>query len=59
MDGFYDTRRVTQGSRYVMTKITGLVDTTIEIRYSETDLQKIAEKERLAIEGKKVDKSGL
>jgi hypothetical protein len=59
MDGFYDSQHITQGSKMVMTKITGFMDTTIEIRYYDNELEKVAEQERLAIEGKKVDKTGL
>ena len=59
MDAFSDSKHISQGQRYILTKITGFTDTTIEIRYYDMDLEKSAEQERLAIEGKKVDRSGL
>jgi len=59
MEKLGDTRTISHGSRYAMTKLTGIIDVTIEIRYYDRDLQTEGEKERLAIEGKKVDASGL
>jgi len=59
MDGFYDSEHISKGSRYVMTKVTGITDITVEVRYQDQDLEKIAEQERLKLEGKKVDPSGL
>jgi hypothetical protein len=58
-DGFYDAEHITQGGRSVLTKITGFTDTTIEVRYEDRTLEKTAEQERLKLEGKKVDPSGL
>jgi len=58
-DGFYDLKQISQGNRYVMTKLTDYTDTTIEIRYYDSDLEKVAEQERLAIEAKKADSKGL
>lgn len=43
----------------MLTKVSGFGDVTIEIRYFDDDLGALAEKERLAAEGKKVDGSGL
>lgn len=59
LDGFYDSQHISRGSRYIMTKVTGITDTTVEIRYIDKDIEKIAEQERLKLEGKKVDPSGL
>lgn len=59
MDGLYDIQQVTQGNRRVLTKITGIIDATIDIRYYDSDLEKAAETERLELESKKVDGSGL
>lgn len=58
-DSFRDSIRISQGERTILTKLTGFTDVTLEIRYTDYDLQKVAEKERLAIEAKKVDASGL
>jgi hypothetical protein len=54
-----DVKRVTQGERYVITKITGFTDVTLEIRYYDGGLAKLAEKERLASEVQKAGKTGL
>lgn len=59
LDAMGDVKRISQGSRYVLTKLTGFADVTIEIRYYDSDLEKLAEKERLAAETQKADKSGL
>ena len=59
MDALGDVKHISQGTRYVYTKITGFSDVTLEIRYYDTDLEKQAEQERLEIEAKKVDSSGL
>jgi len=59
MDSLLDRNKISHGSRYAMTKVTGIIDVAIEIRYHDGDLEAEAEKERLAIEGKKVDASGL
>lgn len=59
MDAFNNIKHITKGSRYVLTKIDGVMDFSIEIRYVDQELEKLAEKERLVIEAKKVDASGL
>lgn len=58
--------RIDQGNRYILTVMTKRVSTinllpvyTLNVRYYDRDLDKLAEKERLAEEAKKVDKSGL
>ena len=58
-DTMGDIKRVTQADRYVITKITGFTDVTLEIRYCDGELEKLAEKERLASEVQKADKTGL
>lgn len=50
---------ITQGQRYIVTKITGLEHVSIEIRYCDKELMDLAEKERLAAEVEKVDKTAL
>ena len=58
-DTMGDAKHITQGNRTVYTKINGFTNTTIDIRYYDADLTGLAERERLAIEAKKVDSSGL
>ncbi|WP_040546342.1 hypothetical protein [Pedosphaera parvula] len=59
LDALGDAKRIDQGSRYIVTKISGFTDVTLDIRYHDRDLDKLAERERLEDESKKVDKSGL
>jgi hypothetical protein len=59
LDSLVDVNRIDKGSRYIITKISGFTDVTLDVRYYVSDLEKLAEKERLAEEAKKVDKSGL
>ena len=58
-DALHDAKQISQGSRSVLTKVTGFVDATLEIRYYDHDISKVAEKERLAIEAKKAGGTGL
>lgn len=58
-DTLGDVKRITYGNRYILTKISGFTDVTIDIRYYDRKLEKLAEQERLANEVKKVDKTGL
>lgn len=55
----YDAKMISQGDRYVMTKCTGFSDVTIGIRYYDNRYEKLAENERIELESKKVDSSGL
>ena len=55
----YDSEMIIQGNRYVMTKCTGLMDISVEIRYKDNEYEKLAENERIEIESKKLDSSGL
>jgi predicted RNA-binding Zn-ribbon protein involved in translation (DUF1610 family) len=59
LDSMGDVKRITHGDRYIITKISGFVDVTLEIRYYDGELVKLAEKERLASEVQKADKTGL
>jgi hypothetical protein len=59
LDSIGDVKRVSQGNRYIVTKLTGFTDVTLDIRYYDEDVEKAAEEERLADETKKADKSGL
>ena len=59
LDSIGDTSRISHGSRYVLTKVSGFVDTSIDLRYYDRELEKAAEKERIAIEQGKVDPTGL
>jgi len=52
-------RRIDEGKRYIITQITGFSEILLEIQYYDTDLQKLAETERIAAETKKADSSGL
>lgn len=58
-DAIGDVKRIDQGNRYILTKISGFSDVTIEIRYYDGELEKLAEQERLASEVQKVGKTGL
>jgi len=59
MDRLSDLKQIVQGDRSVVVKINGVIDVTMDIRYYDEPLRKLAEKERLEIEAKKVDASGL
>ena len=59
MDAIGDTKRVDQGSRYILSKISGFTDITHDLRYYDRELEKLAEKERITEEAKKVNKGGL
>jgi hypothetical protein len=54
-----DAKRVDQGSRYILSKISGFTDITHDLRYYDRELEKLAEKERIREEAKKVNKDGL
>lgn len=58
-DTMGDIKRITHGERYVITKISGFTDVTLEIRYYDGELANLAEKERLTSEVQKADKTGL
>jgi predicted RNA-binding Zn-ribbon protein involved in translation (DUF1610 family) len=58
-DTIGDVKRIDYGNRYIMTKITGFTDVTLDIRYYDSELEKLAEQERIASEIQKTDKTGL
>lgn len=55
----YDIKNIDQGNRYVLTKCSGFLDVSLDIRYIDKRLQTLAESERILIESEKVDSSGL
>ncbi|MFC1524650.1 hypothetical protein ACFL6N_07660, partial [Thermodesulfobacteriota bacterium] len=55
----YDFKQIDQGNRYVMTKCSGFSDVSIDIRYKDKKLETLAENERIIMESKKVNSSGL
>jgi len=63
-DSSTGAKNIDQGNRDVIVKCSGFadmsfVDMSINIRYYDRELKKLAEKERLEIVGSKVDDSGL
>ena len=59
MDTISDIKQIIQGDRNVIVKVSGFTDVAIDIRYTDSKLEELAENERLALEAKKVDSSGL
>ena len=60
MDEMNNLKHISNGDRHVLTKVVGFVGpATIEVRYHDGELAKLANQERLSLEGKKVDSSGL
>ncbi len=55
----YDAEMINQGERYISTKCTGFSNVTIDIRYKDQKLEKLAENERIELESEKLDSSGL
>ncbi|OGT18845.1 MAG: hypothetical protein A2V90_02705 [Gammaproteobacteria bacterium RBG_16_57_12] len=55
----FDAEMIDHGDRVIVTKCSGFMDTTIDIRYTDQNLKEIANKERIEIEGNKLDSSGL
>ena len=55
----YDSESINHGDRYILTKVSGVFDVTLEVRYYDKKLKEVAEEERLEIESNKVDSSGL
>ena len=58
-DSLYDIKKINQGNRSILTKCNGFSEATLDIRYKDDELAKIAENERIIIESEKVDSSGL
>lgn len=59
LDIMSDTQQIDQGDRYVLTKVSGFTDITLDIRYYDKKLKTQAEKERIEIEASKVNSDGL
>jgi hypothetical protein len=59
LSDLYDMKMITQGDRTIITKCSGFTDITMEIRYKDSQLQELAENERIKLESKKLDSSGL
>lgn len=59
MEVMGDAKLIDQGSRFILSKISGFKDISHDLRYYDRDLEKLAEKERIAEEAKKVNKGGL
>lgn len=55
----FDTEMIDRGGRDIVLKCHGFMDATIEIRYTDRLLKEQANNERIEIEGKKLDSSGL
>ena len=55
----YDTEMIDQGDKFILTKCSGFTDVTIDIRYKDQKLEKLAENERIKLESEKLDSSGL
>jgi hypothetical protein len=58
-DDFSDAKRMTRGNHSVLLKCIGTEDITLNLYYTDDDLKKQADKERLELENKKPDASGL
>ena len=59
-DDFYDAKRMTRGNRSMVLKCSsGTDDITLNLYYTDDDLKKQADKERLELAAKKPDASGL
>ncbi len=56
---FADVKQIDQGDRSVLTKVSGFMDATLDLRYYDDTLRELAEKERLEIEASKADARGL
>jgi hypothetical protein len=62
MDTLRDSIRILKGRRSIIAKcsgIDGLQPVTVNLYYIDSDLQEQAEKERIELEGRKIDGSGL
>jgi len=54
-----DIKRISQGDRYISIGFSGIIDVDIWVRYVDHALRQSAEKERIELEGAKVDSGGL
>ena len=55
----FDAEMIDRGNRNIVSKCSGFMDTTIDIRYTDRALKEQANKERIELEGDKLDSSGL
>ena len=55
----FDAEMIDHGDRNIIIKCSGFMDTTIDIRYTDQQLNEIANNERIELEGSQVDSSGL
>jgi len=58
-ESFSDAYRIQRGTRSIVIKCSGFMDVTLNLYYTDDDLEKEAEKERIELEGKKTNDSGL
>lgn len=58
-DSMMGAKQLHQGDRYIIVKVSGFVDVTIDIRYYDKKLTEITEKERIELEVEKIDDSPL
>jgi hypothetical protein len=59
IDSMGDVKRIKQGSRNIVTTLSGHPNHIIDIKCYDDDLEKLAEKEHVAKETANIDKSGL
>ena len=59
VDSMGDMKRMSRGSRHIVTTLVGSSELKIEIKYYDEELEKLAEKERVAKETATMEKSGL
>lgn len=59
VDSMGDIKRISQGTRHIITTLSGHPDNTIDIKCYDDDLEKLAEKEQVAKEAANLDKSAL
>jgi len=58
-ESLMDAKIIDHGNRYIIVKVSGLTDVTIDIRYYDRKLSQLAEKERIELEANKLNSSGL
>jgi hypothetical protein len=54
-----NVERITQGTRLVTTKVSGLTDGRLDLRYFDSDLVQTAEQERVSTEVQNTDTNSL
>ena len=53
-DSLSDLKQIDQGNRYIIVKVSGYSDVTIEIRYYDKSLAELAEQERIEIKASQI-----